>query len=157
MPTFKEILSKFGMDSVEIIQSNMDKNQLNATGKTRASIKSKATDSRVVVDAAGHIWTLERGRGPRVSTTESNFRNSLQDWLRARGLQTSFGRTIEQSSRSLQYLINKQGTKLFRQGGRKDIITPIFDESRFEELTKAITLEAFDQTIKVIDASTDDT
>jgi hypothetical protein len=152
VPTVKEILNAFGLESVEIIRSNMQRAGQNATGETSASIRSEMiTDERVQVSGPDYVYVLEKGRGPRKSSERSDFSDKLERWIVKRGVHLSMNKTVAQATRSLQYLINKRGTKLFRQGGRTDIITPIFAESRFKKLTADITKEQFNKTIKSIE------
>ena len=153
--TVKDILRDFGLDSVKIIQSNMQRAGQNATGETSAAITSEMVgDERVQVTAPEYIYVLEDGRGPRKSSQTSDFNSKLEKWVIKRGIHLSMNKTVEQTTRSLQYLINKRGTKLYREGGRKDIITPIFAEERFEKLTKDIAEVQFNKTIKIIDNGT---
>ena len=93
---------------------------------------------------------METGRKPRESNQESDFRSKLEEWVRAKNIDT-FGKSVEQTARSLQYLINKYGTKLWREGGRKDIITPIFADERFQKLNKKIAEVEFKKVLKAVD------
>lgn len=150
MTTVSQILEKFGQDSVTLLRSNMAKAGQNATGETSSNIQSNmVSDTRVQVSAPDYIYVLETGRKPRESSQESNFNNKLEKWVQARNI--SFGGTLEQTVRSLQYLINKRGTKLWRQGGRKDIITPILDNKRFIKLTQDILNAEFQRTANTIE------
>jgi hypothetical protein len=150
MTTIKDILSKFGDDTVSIIRDNMRNAGQNATGQTSAGITSETSDTRVTVSAPRYIWVLEKGRGPYAGGPASGLASKLEDWIRAKGVSLKPGQTIEQAGKSLAYIINKQGTKLYRQGGRKDIITPIFDKRRFDDLYREISNLAFDKTSKTI-------
>ena len=131
MTTVNQILEKFGQDSVNLLRSNISKAGQNATGETSNNITSDMlSNTRVQVTAPSYVYVLETGRKPRESSQESDFRSKLEKWITARGLDITVS--------SLQYLINKRGTKLWREGGRKDIITPILDNKRFIKLTKDI-------------------
>lgn len=154
MTTVENILSQFGQDSVKIIRDNMQRAGQNATGETSRSISTVMPNKdRVQVTAPGYIYVLETGRAPRKSNEESNFNSKLEQWVRARGI--NIGKTIEQTTRSLQFLINKYGTKLYREGGRKDIITPIFKQDRFDKLTNDIANAESNKVINVIESGID--
>lgn len=144
MITIKEALQKFGNDSVDIIRSNMSRAGQNATGETSNSLESTVKNDRLQVSGAAHIYTLETGRKPRESSQTSDFSKKLEKWVKARNI-------TDISVRSLQFLINKYGTKLWRKGGRTDIITPIFNQSRFDKLSNEVTNIAFNKTLNVID------
>ena len=152
MTTITDILQAFGNESVTIIRSNMQRAGQNATGETSASLMSEMVKpNRLQVSGARHIWVLEKGRAPYKGGQPAGLASKLETWMRAKGVQPRANQTIEQASKSLAYLINKYGTKLYRDGGRTDIITPIFEQSRFDELGRKITQVAFDQTVKVIE------
>ena len=157
MKTVTEILNDFGNSSVNDIRSNIKRAGKNVTGETSAAITSEMiTPDRVQVSGPSYVYTLEDGRGPRRGTTKSEFPSKLRTWLIKRGNYKNFGNTIEQATRSLQFLINKRGTKLWREGGRKDILTPVVDDPRrYERLTKDIAEAQLNKTISEIDKSID--
>jgi len=152
MTTVNQMLEKFGQDSVNLLRSNMAKAGQNATGETSNNITSEMlSNTRVQVTAPSYVYVLETGRKPRESSQESDFRSKLEKWVRARGI--NFGGTIDQTVRSLQYLINKRGTKLWREGGRKDIITPVLDNRRFIKLTQDILDAQFNEVSNSIETT----
>ena len=106
-----------------------------ATGKSIASLEKtleqKGVDYVGQVLGAAHIGTFETGRGParkgtRGSAEQAEFVSGLAEWCKIRGF-TSAGLSDEQYVRianGLRWYLNKFGTRLYRNGGRKDIITP---------------------------------
>ena len=153
MRTVEQILSDFGQNSVRIIRDNMNRAGQNASGETSSDLESDVTENgtKLTVSGPGHVWVLETGRGPWQGGSSANLPDKLEKWIQIKGVNLSLGRTLEQTSRSLAFLINKNGTKLYQEGGRDDIITPIFAPKRFEDLFNDIANAALDKTVNVID------
>jgi hypothetical protein len=142
------ILTIFGIESVELIRTNMQRNNRNATGETSQSIQWQlAKPNRLVVDGAPYIFALETGRAPRKSTVNSGLRSKILRWVQARNV-TFQGKTQEQTASFITFYINKYGTKLWREGGTKDIITPTLNERRFEELNKELSDNYINEVLK---------
>jgi len=136
MGAIQDILTKFGNDTVTIIADNMRANDQVATGGTINSLNSTATDTRLTVTGAAYIMALETGRRPRTSSQDSGLASKLEKWIVAKGI--PIRRTLEQDAKGLAWFINKNGTKLFREGGRKDVITPALNEDRIDGLLQQI-------------------
>jgi hypothetical protein len=143
MAAIQDILDKFGDDTIQIIADNMRSNGQVATGKTISSLGKTTTENSLQVFGAPYIMATETGRGPRVNNVETDFKEKLIEWIKARGI--SFRGTIEAKAKSLAYLLNRDGTKLFREGGRKDTITPALSKERIDKLVKDIAEENFKQ------------
>lgn len=110
-----------------------------ATGKTL-----RALEVRMKVEGAniiGQIWgrpytgTLETGSRParRRSNPQAQkaMVENLKEWCAIRGL--SAGLTDKQAENLAKYLawyIKRYGTKLYREGGRRDIITPAIEATK---------------------------
>lgn len=117
-----------------------------ASGRGMASLESRvesAPDGYV-----GQVWGLpyvgawETGRGParQAGTPQEKiaFVASLAEWCRLRGFpaESLSDEQYIRTARWLRWYINKFGTKLYRAGGRRDIITPAVEalEARLEEV-----------------------
>ena len=156
MSTITELLEKFGIDSVELIRGNIARAGQNATGKTAAAIQwMTPSPKRLVVDGPKFVYVLETGRGPNKNQSPDSIQKFvgwagstfIKDW--------ATDKPVEYNPYSIAHVIAKNGTKLFQQGGRKDIITPALDESRIDKLTAQIadigltlTLNKIDEAIK---------
>lgn len=151
MNTIRKIFQKFGDESADIIRKNMTRAGQMASGQTARSLLTEATDTRMKFSGPSYIWVLETGRGPRKSTQNANLESKILAWMKAKGVAPKRGQTLEQAARGITWYINKFGTKLFRDGGRKDIITPIFEQRRFDKLANDVANVEFKKTIKVID------
>ena len=131
MGAIQDALKKFGDDTVTIIQDNMSRTGTNASGQTSREIKSTATDDSVTVDGPAWVFVVETGRGPGGMPPVGN----LASWISAKPV-------ISNNANSLAWAISKtiseKGTKLFREGGRDDIITPAISDERVDNLNKEI-------------------
>jgi len=136
----EQLFTQFGRDSVEIIKTNMRKADQVATGETMNSLKYKATPSSLVVSGKEYIWALETGRKPYQGGNKRGFADKLLRWMQAKGISSMPNKTDEQTARFFAWYINKFGSKLYREGGRTDIITPIFAPQRFRKLNKDLQL-----------------
>jgi len=130
----QQALEAFGQDTVELIQENMAAAGENASGETSREIKwMMPTDNQVIVSGPSYVFVLEKGRRPgKMPPVTPN----ITDWIRSKGL------SIEKSVESVGFAISKkiaeEGTKLFQQGGRTDILTPALSDERIDKLLNQI-------------------
>ena len=100
-----------------------------ATGKTIASLEIEIGEASARLTGRGNIVNLETGtpKGTKVGL------DALVEWIEAKGIQTN-------RPSSLAYLIQRkifnQGSKLFRDGGRKDIITSAISDDKIGVIEK---------------------
>lgn len=133
MQTIQDILNKFGNDTINIIRSNMDRAGQNATGDTANGLQSILIgDERLQVSGPAHIWVLEKGRGPYKGGAKANppLISRLERWMKAKGLQGS--------AWAIYQKIQREGTLLYRMGGRTDIITPAISDDRVDALVSEV-------------------
>ncbi len=145
MGAIQDVLDKFGKETVSIIQGNLSSTDTNATGKTSASLQSDASEDRVTVTGKPFIYVVETGRKPGRMPPIS----PIIEWLNSG--KVSISGNINSAAFAIARTIAEKGTVLFRQGGRKDIITPAISDDRIDQLTSDIADVEFDKTIKVID------
>ena len=136
-----ELLKAYGEIFVQLMTSRLP----SVTGKTKASIGYTATATRLQGFGRGFIHALETGRGPRKSSSYSEFDKGLQDWLKAKGFptkKTKSGKTYYKlgdqwfTPESLAWKINAKGDKTFRTGG-KEVYSDALDKF-VEELSEAV-------------------
>lgn len=145
MGAIQDILDKFGRDTVQIIQDNLSSTGTNASGQTSQSLRSESTSNSVKVSGKAFIFVVETGRKPGRRPPVSK----IKQWLESG--KVSFQGKIESVAFAISKKIGEQGSKLFREGGRHDIITPAIKQERVDELTKQIADVSFKQTLKLID------
>lgn len=146
MNPITDILNKFGIETVELISSNLSSTGTNASGETAASLSSDmVTKTNVRVTGKPFIYVVETGRKPGRMPPVSK----IQKWLESG--KVSFQGKAESLAWAISKTIAKKGSKLFRDGGRKDIITPALSEMRITALTNDIADASLKLTVKTID------
>lgn len=148
-----QILSGYGNNIVANIRSNLASTGTNATGKTSSSIKYTVTEEGQVITlfvfGREFVSTVETGRGPRRTTTYYAVSSNIRKWMDAKGAGIGLSEIKKAAlARFITYRINKYGSKLYRDGGRGDIISNVVNGSLVSTITLAV-LEA--QAIKAMD------
>ncbi len=141
MGVIQNILDRFGNQTVQIIQGNLSSTGTDATGQTSRSLQSEPGPNKVKVTGKPFIYVVETGRGPGGFPPLS----SMEEWIAVGKV------SLDVSPFALGKVIAEKGTKLFREGGREDIITPAVDDTRIDKLTTEIADAEFAKTIKVIE------
>ncbi len=145
MGAIQDILDKFGKDTVQIIQDNLATTGTNASGQTSASVRSEPRPNRSTVTGKPFIYVVETGRRPGRRPPVSK----IMEWLQTG--KVSITGTIESAANAISFTIGRIGSKLFREGGREDIITPAISDDRVDQLTKDIAGASLKVTVEVID------
>ncbi len=123
---------------------------ITVTGKTAESLESVVKSSTNMTV----FWAILKGR-PAFSTVEdgrrpggvpSNIESIIKRWIQDKGISirqipyvrqpserwqpkyTVQERSLNIAAGAIAHTIKTKGTRLFRQGGRKDIYTPLIDE-----------------------------
>lgn len=133
MGAFAKILQYFA--PLAVAQIKDDIGTVSVTGKSaklvRAEVKQTATVDRLTIFGPTYI---ETGRGPRRSTTESDFQDNLVEWLKRKAPNLS-DKKREQLARFLRLRINKSGDETYKKGGRKvyhDTVVKITEQIKEE-------------------------
>lgn len=138
--SLKAMLDKAFSKCVSDIKTNSRNAGQVATGKTLRSL-----EYRVKAQGAGYVATilgrpyfgsLETGRGVYQGgkPDPAGFNQRLIEWMKARNFQCKDDAEYLRMANYLRWKINKFGTRLYRQGGRKDIFTPaVADLTEFVE------------------------
>lgn len=141
MGVIQNILDRFGNQTVQIIQGNLSSTGTDATGQTSRSLQSEPGPNKVKVTGKPFIFVVETGRRPGGFPPL----DKIQEWINVGKV------SLDVSAFSIAKTIAETGSKLFREGGREDIITPAIDDTRVDELTTEIADAEFVKTIKVIE------
>lgn len=108
---FRKALQQFGRDSKKKIQDTIPV----ATGKTRDSIHYSTTqDSVSLYQRGGWFGALIEGRSPRKTGNDMKFADALKDWMAAVGGAGGLAPT-DKGAKTLAFLINRAGTRLFQK------------------------------------------
>lgn len=144
--TIEELLSQEGGAAITKIQSNITSSGQNASGRTSNSLKSTVSESdgitRLVIDAARHFTVLETGRKPGKMPPVG----AIQQWIVDKPLDERKGLAW-----AISKVIARDGTKLFQEGGRKDIFSNVLNDTFVSDITNKvadITLKATAERIK---------
>lgn len=132
-----DILTKSGTSVVAQIQANLASTGSNATGETSRTLRFEAinqgTDKQTLtVFGRAYFFSVETGRKatPQYTNPSYEFVAKIQAWMDAKG---KVG-----SAFAVAKTIHQRGTKLYQEGGRKDIvsnvITPTFIEGIEQEI-----------------------
>ena len=126
MPEIFDILNAQGQTLISNIRKNMTDAGQNATGETANSlqfeIKQESTKYKFTLTGRPFFMTVQTGRKPTPGKKPSrDMISNLTRWVNARGLPAS-------SVWAIATKIQEEGTKLWRDGGRYDIVNPATDE-----------------------------
>lgn len=153
----KSTLSELFEEAITEIRTRHIAAGQKASGKTAASLAYEVTDSGGKITGRGYFATLETGRKP--GATPKGFREIIKKWAVDKGIQvepyeyksdrphkyTAQEAGLNRFAGAVANKIRKQGTVLFREGGRKDIYTPALDA-----LTEKITLSLLEGFNKLV-------
>jgi len=144
-----KIVSDWANGYIEQVKINLDTAGTKATGKTAKSLRFEVTEkgNNLVVEVFGREYfaTVETGRKPTPDKKPSRAMiDNIKEWTNAKGIPESAAWGIATN-------INKFGTKLWQQGGRKDIYTepiPSFLNILGEQLGLSIIDQTLDKLVK---------
>lgn len=119
-----QILTNHGQSLTQQIKANTPK----VTGKTAESVgyevRATASESTLMITAKPFFRVVETGRGPTrpdYQRGEKTLVEAIKEWLSAKGLEQGLAYAIAKS-------IHKKGTKLYQQGGRKDVFSNVITD-----------------------------
>lgn len=141
------ILSKYGQSTVDQIRENLSSTGTNATGKTakslRYEVKTEGTKTTLKVLGKPYFSVVETGRRPTPEYKPSKqFVDSIKEWMAAKGK--------EGSAYAIALSIHKKGSKLFRDGGRKDIISNVVNQNLVDKISAELLDKFADQVLRNI-------
>lgn len=141
------ILSKYGQSTVDQIRENLSSTGTNATGKTakslRYEVKTEGSKTTLKVLGKPYFAVVETGRKPTPDYKPSKqFVDSIKEWMSAKGK--------EGSAYAIALSIHKKGTKLFRDGGRTDIISNVVNQNLVDKISKELLDKFADQVLRNI-------
>lgn len=128
-----DILSEWAENVIGKIQSNLDSTGTTASGKTKQSLRYEVeTDEyggKLTIYGRQYFQSVEEGRP--AGKIPYKFQDIIRQWMRDKGIESQFGEK-EWQKRNAAYLIAQKikdsGTMLYRDGGRLDIYSNVFDE-----------------------------
>lgn len=130
MPEIFKVIQSDGIDLMNNIRINLGRTGATATNETgnslRIEINQEGTKYKMRMFGRPFFMTVETGRKPTPEKKPSReFIDRIRLWCDARGID-------ESAAWAIATKINKQGTALWRSGGREDRVTPAVNEFQSE-------------------------
>lgn len=140
MLTIDDILQRNLEQCAEEIRQAIEVSGQRASGRTQDSIRVEIKDGTGTIYGRKAFGTLELGRKP--GKTPRGFVEIIRKWMQDKGISAQPVPYIRQASErwrpkytaeergylqmagAIAYKIRTEGTKLYREGGRKDVYTP---------------------------------
>lgn len=117
-----QVLEQQGKKGVEIVKAAVSK--YSASGDTVNSIEFQSTENSLQILAREFIQTLETGRGPRKSSESGGFKDKMLRYMQARGIGSDLDQKKKEAlAKFLVLKINREGDKLYKAGGGRDVYT----------------------------------
>lgn len=143
------ILSQTGQSTVQRIRQNLASTGTNASGRTSQSLRfevsSDGSIARLRVLGRPYFMAVETGIKPYPQYTKPSrdFVSEIREWLRTKGGNQGAAYAIARS-------IHQKGTKLWKSGGRKDIVSNVVNSDLFTQIQQAALNEFVKAYIKAI-------
>lgn len=123
---FKDILSSEGQKFSENVRKNINSKGITKSGKTVASIHEETPDGKtLIVWGREDFQNIETGTSPQQAQTKNatKFRANIYEWSKYLPITFKNDKQRYFFAWRVTDKIYQFGTKLYREGGRKDIYT----------------------------------
>jgi uncharacterized protein YaaR (DUF327 family) len=122
-----DVLKQQAIKGAELVKEALSK--YSATNKTANSVEGKSDDKSFQILAREFIGAIETGRGPRKSSTDGGFKDSMIEWMKARGVGANLSeKNREHLAKFLVLKINRDGDKLHKSGTKRDVYSSVLKE-----------------------------
>ena len=156
----KQIVEAKLQAAISKIQDNLESTGTNASGRTSQSLRLESSDYGFIIYGRKAFATVETGR--MAGGIPKGFNDIIKQWIKDKGIsvtQIPYKRKESQNWRpkysvnerslniaagAISFNIKKNGTALFRKGGRKDIFSTVFNEA-IPDIKKDIQIEIIKQ------------
>lgn len=123
------------------IRARIDETGQRASGATQQNMPIIASSDGVRLVGRAFFASLETGNSEWTGKTGipcsfAAFKEIIRQWIIDKGLTVD---NQERAAGAIAYTIIHRGTKLYREGGRRDVFTPLVEEAR-ADIDKIITL-----------------
>lgn len=142
------ILNKYGKSTVSEIQENLSTSGTDASKKTSQSLRyeviTRGDKTTLQITGRPFFAVVETGRKPTPEYKPSKqFVASIREWIKAKGGDQGAAYAIARS-------IHQKGTKLWRDGGRKDIFSNVINDSLIDKISEDLLSKFADEFLKNI-------
>jgi hypothetical protein len=122
-----DVLDDLGQMAVDKLKAAVSR--YSATGKTADSIRYESDENTLKVFGREYIEAMETGRGPRKSSEDGGFEDSMLEYMQAKGIGADLDeKKRRQLARFLVLRINRDGDKLHKRGGGRDVYSSVLDQ-----------------------------
>lgn len=141
-----QILSQYGNSTVAQIRQNLSATVTSATGKTSQSLRYEVKDEgftqSLTILGRPYFMAVETGRRPtpQYDKPSKAFVASIKEWADTKGL-GKFAYAIAKN-------IHKEGTQLYRDGGRTDIVSNVVNQSLYDKIAADVLAKFSEEYIK---------
>ena len=123
---FSNVIQSDAIELMNNIRINLGRTGTTATNETQHSLRQETKQEglkyKMQMFGRPFFMTVETGRKPTPEKKPSRqMIDRIKLWCDARGID-------ESAAWAIATKINKQGTELWRKGGREDIVTPAINE-----------------------------
>lgn len=144
-----QILNPIGQAKVTQIQQNLAQTGTDASGQTSRSTRFTVTQDNTItrfqIVGKPYYMVVETGRKPTPDKKPSrDMIKNITEWIQVRGLPNI--------AWAIAVWINKHGTKLWRSGGRKDIVTSVTSGTG-AEIAQAVLKQFVNQYITLVNSN----
>lgn len=139
----EDTIREFGEQLVTEIKQNLRREGNFASGKTENSLKVEVREMRLTIFALWHIVTLEDGRGPSTGggSGRAELKERIKEWIRMKGIQPEQGMSVDTLAFLITRKIHREGTRLYRRGGKSGVLRNVLRDERFERFATVIAEE----------------
>lgn len=127
MNELEELFSDFGDTLIQEIRDAMAAGEINATGKSSDSLRYEASEDHFTLYGDKSFVWMEQGRAPGGQPPLDN----IVDWVEAKGIQPDEG-TQESLAWAIVKKIEREGTKAFQSGKRRDVYSSVITQARID-------------------------
>lgn len=127
-------LMEWANNVIARVRSNMESENINATGATAASLEAVLTPTGIQILGAPYFAErTEIGRTPTKNHQRWDFAGAIKDWIVAKGIESHFDigddRDLNKISKAIAMKISMEGSSKYR-GDRPqtDVYSTVFDE-----------------------------
>jgi hypothetical protein len=140
---YKNILQQFADGLTKEIKDAINAKHT-VTGKTAKSIDNIVTENSLIVFGNQSVGSLVHGRSPTQSSTEGTptLYEIILQWVKDKGLQAEGNMSQEGLAFVITRSIHRNGTLLYQDGGRGNVLENIITDSKVNRLIDLVAVRA---------------
>ena len=143
MVGYENILQQFADALTKEIKDAIDARH-SVTGKTANSIENIVTENSLVIVGNKSVGALVHGRSPTKTSTAGNptLYEIILEWVKNKGLQADGNMSQEGLAFVITRSIHRNGTLLYQDGGRGNVLENIINDAKVNRLIDLIAVRA---------------